>query len=290
VVKYAAMRPEAPFRISLAEWSLHRAVRSGALDHLDFPLSARRDYDIEAVEYVSTLFRQRDDRYLHALRSRAEESGVRSLLIMIDGEGQIGDPDPTLRAMAVGSHARWVDAAAILGCHSIRINAESAGTAEEQHKLVADGLRRLCEIADLSGIDVAIENHGGLSSDPDWLAAVVRAADHQRAGTLPDFGNFTIRGAGGGEIRRFDRYDGVRKLMPYARGVSAKAQAFDAAGNETTTDFAKMLGVVVDGGYRGYIGVEYEGEDLSEPEGIRATKALLERVRERMAAAVRMSS
>ena len=284
------MRPEAPFRISLAEWSLHRAVRSGALDHLDFPLSARRDYGIEAVEYVSTFFRQRDDHYLNALRSRAEEAGVRSLLIMIDREGRIGDPDPTLRTTAVANHARWIDAAASLGCHSIRINAESEGTAEEQHKLVANGLRRLCEIADLSGIDVAIENHGGLSSDPDWLAAVIRAADHQRAGTLPDFGNFTIRGAAGGEIRRFDRYDGVRKLMPYARGVSAKAQAFDDAGNETTTDFEKMLRSVVDGGYHGYIGVEFEGEVLSEPDGIRATKTLLERVREKMAPVVHPSS
>jgi L-ribulose-5-phosphate 3-epimerase len=284
------MRVEPPFHISLTEWSLHRAVRSGTLDHLDFPLSAKRDYDIDAVEYVSTLFRQRDDHYLNTLRSRAAEAGVRSLLIMIDGEGRIGDPDPTQRATAVGNHARWIDAAALLGCHSIRINAESDGTEEEQRRLVADGLRRLCEIGDRSGISVIIENHGGLSSDADWLAAVVRAAGHGRAGTLPDFGNFTVRGSKGEEVRRFDRYEGVRKMMPHARGVSAKANAFDAAGNETTTDFEKMLRIVVEAGYRGHVGVEYEGETLSEPDGIRATKALLERVRERLTPAVRVPS
>lgn len=258
------------FEISLAEWSLHRAIRGGALDHLDFPATAKREYGIEAVEYVSTLFGKKDAPYAAELRRRADDAGVRSLLVMCDGEGALGDPDANARARAVDNHARWVAAAATLGCHSIRVNAESSGAPGEQQKLVADGLARLCELADRSGIDVLIENHGGNSSDPEWLAATIRLAGHPRAGTLPDFGNFPPEA---------DRYAAVATLMPFARAVSAKSHDFDAAGNETRTDYARMLRIVLDAGYRGCVGVEYEGERLSEPEGIRATKALLERVR-----------
>ncbi len=279
---HSSMRPvsdEPLFRISLAEWSLHRAIRGGSLQHLDFPVVAKRDYGIEAVEYVSTLFSQRDQLYLDALKQRASDSGVRSLLIMCDAEGRLGDPDETARQVAVANHSRWIDAAAFLGCHSIRVNAESEGSPEEQRKLVADGLRRLCEIGERSRINVIIENHGGLSSDAAWLTSVIRTADHPRAGTLPDFGNFAA----------FDRYEGVQAMLPYARGVSAKSNDFDAAGNETNTDFEKMLGIVAAAGYRGHIGVEYEGQTLSESDGIRATKALLERVRERLTTKVRES-
>jgi sugar phosphate isomerase/epimerase len=267
------------FEISLAEWSLHRAIRSGSLDHLDFPLTATRDYGIGAVEYVSTLFAAKDAAYVAELKRRAADSGVRSLLIMIDAEGALGDPEAAGRAQAVENHARWVDAAAVLGCHSIRVNAESRGTPEEQQKLVADGLARLCERADRVGIDVIIENHGGHSSDAAWLAATIRLAGHPRAGTLPDFGNFPPDA---------DRYAEVATLMPFARAVSAKSHDFDASGNETRTDYERMLGIVLDAGYRGFVGVEYEGERLSEPEGIRATKALLERVRERLAQRARV--
>lgn len=287
---HSSMRPtsdEPLFRISLAEWSLHRAIRSGSLQHLDFPIVAKRDYGIEAVEYVSTLFRQRDQLYLQALKQRASDSAVRSLLIMCDAEGRLGDPDAAARQIAVANHSRWIDAAAFLGCHSIRVNAESEGDPEEQRKLVADGLRSLCEIGERSGINVIIENHGGLSSDPAWLTSVIRTADHPRAGTLPDFGNFAARAPDGSELHRYDRYEGVRAMLPYARGVSAKSNDFDAAGNETGTDFEKMLGIVVAAGYRGHVGVEYEGETLAEPDGIRATKALLERVRERLTTKVR---
>lgn len=262
------------FEISLAEWSLHRAIRGGSLDHLDFPLSAKRDYGIEAVEYVSTLFAAKDAPYPEELKRRADDAGVRSLLIMVDGEGALGDPDPRERSRAVNNHTRWLGIAFLLGCHSIRVNAESRGTPDEQQKLVADGLAQLCERADRAGIDVIIENHGGHSSDPEWLAKTILMTGHPRAGTLPDFGNFPP-GA--------DRYAAVAAMMPFARAVSAKSHEFDASGNETQTDYERMLAIVLDAGYRGFVGVEYEGEGLSEPEGIRATKALLERVRERLA-------
>jgi L-ribulose-5-phosphate 3-epimerase len=265
------------FRISLAQWSLHRTLRAGELDNLDFPGVTRTDYGIDAVEYVNTFFKDRveDREYLGELKRRCQDHGVESLLIMCDGEGAIGDPDPAGRTRAVENHYRWVGAARFLGCHSIRVNAQSRGTREEQLELAADGLRRLTEFAAERDINVLVENHGGLSSDGSWLAAVMRAVDHPRCGTLPDFGNFRMA-----EDEWYDRYQGVRELMPFAKAVSAKSHAFGEDGNEREMDYQRLLRIVLEAGYRGFVGIEYEGSELGEPDGIRATKALLERVRE----------
>ena len=265
------------FRISLAQWSLHRTLRAGGLDNLDFPRVTRTDYGIDAVEYVNSFFKDKaeDRAYLADLLGRCQDHGVESLLIMCDGEGAIGDPDPAGRTRAVENHFRWVEAARFLGCHSIRVNAQSRGSREEQLELAADGLRRLTEFAAERDMNVLVENHGGLSSDGAWLAAVMRAVDHPRCGTLPDFGNFRVA-----EDQWYDRYQGVRELMPFAKAVSAKSHAFDGEGNEREMDYERLMRIVLEAGYRGYVGIEYEGSELSEPEGILATKALLERVRE----------
>jgi len=267
---------DAIFRVSLAQWSLHRALRAGELDNLDFPVVTRRDYGLDAVEYVNQFFsdKAKDQAYLGDLKKRADDNGVTNVLIMCDGEGALGDPDGAARKVAVENHYRWVDAAKYLGCHSIRVNARSQGTPDEQRELAVDGLRRLSEFAAERDINVIVENHGGISSNGEWLASVMAAVDHTRCGTLPDFGNFRIAD---GEF--YDRYQGVAELMPYAKGVSAKSHAFDEQGNETSTDYVRMMRIVLDAGYRGYVGIEYEGSELSEPDGIRATKALLERVR-----------
>jgi len=262
------------FRISLAQWSLHRSLAAGELDHLDFPRVARTEYGVDAVEYVNTFFGSLDQAYLPDLRSRCESHGVRSLLIMCDGEGAIGDPDSASRTRAVENHYPWVEAASFLGCHSIRVNAQSQGTPETQRDLASDGLHRLAEFADPAGINVLVENHGGLSSNGAWLASVMEAVDHPRCGTLPDFGNFDL-----GNGRRYDPYQGVEELMPYAKAVSAKSHVFDEEGREAELDYHRLLRTVLNAGYRGYVGIEYEGSDLEEPEGIRATKRLLERVR-----------
>lgn len=264
------------FRISLAEWSLHRALFDGRLDNLDFPRVTRTDYGLDAVEYVNQFFKDKaeDMTYLRDLKGRADGHGVENLLIMCDGEGALGDPDAALRTQAVENHHKWVTAAAFLGCHSIRVNARSQGTVDEQRRLAADGLRRLTEFAAQHEINVIVENHGGLSSNGAWLAGVMRAVDHPRCGTLPDFGNFQVA-----EGEWYDRYRGVQELMPFAKAVSAKSHDFDERGNERHTDYVRMLRIVLDAGYRGWVGIEYEGDVLPEPEGIRATKALLERVR-----------
>jgi sugar phosphate isomerase/epimerase len=272
-----SLRQEPLFRISLAQWSLHRTLNAGELDALDFAQSARNDYGIEGVEYVNSFFKEyaRDDAYLSELKKRAADHGVKSLLIMVDGEGALGAVDDNRRTRAVENHYRWVEAARFLGCHSIRVNASSEGSPEEQRKLVSDGLSRLVEFADPYEINVIVENHGGLSSNGAWLVSVMQAVDHPRCGTLPDFGNFQIR-----RDLWYDKYLGVAELMPYAKAVSAKSHVFDREGNEREIDYLRMMHIVLDAGYHGYVGIEFEGSEVSEPEGIRLTKNLLEQVRE----------
>lgn len=271
------------FTLSLAQWSLHRTIRdTRQLDPFDFPRAAKHDYGIDAVEYVSTFYRDRHGAAdIAELRRRCDDLGVASLLIMCDGEGHLGDPDESKRIAAARNHVKWLDAARALGCHSIRVNAYSEGPRQEQVRLAADGLHRLCELADPYGLNVIVENHGGLSSDGQWLAEVMRTVDHKRVGTLPDFGNFRIR-----DGEEYDRYKGIAEMMPFARGVSAKSHDFDdKTGEETRTDYRRMMKIVLDAGYRGRVGIEYEGSRLSEPEGVRATKKLLERVRDELAPA-----
>jgi L-ribulose-5-phosphate 3-epimerase len=265
----AAQKP-LPFKISLAEWSLHKALFSGKLSNLDFAQQATTEYGIDAVEYVNQFFKDKakDQKYLSEMKTRAADQGVKNVLIMIDGEGYLGDPDSAARAKAVDKHKPWVEAAKFLGCHSIRVNAHSKGSPAEQAKLATDGLRSLAEFGATAQIGVIVENHGGLSSDGQWLSGVIKAVNLPNCGTLPDFGNFDT----------YDRYQGVRELMPFAKGVSAKSHDFDSKGNETKTDYRRMLKIVLDAGYHGYVGVEYEGTKLSEPDGIRATKKLLEDV------------
>ena len=266
---------ELPFKISLAQWSLHRTLRAGKLDNMDFAKSTKEDFGIEAVEYVNQFFKDKaeDATYLADMKQRAADHGVRSLLIMVDGEGALGDPDEIKRRKAVENHYRWVAAAKTLGCHSIRVNAQSGGSYDEQKKLAADGLRQLSEFAAEHGLGVIVENHGGLSSNGAWLSSVIASVGLDNCGTLPDFGNFRIKD---GEM--YDRYQGVRELMPYAKAVSAKSHDFDTGGNEVHTDYQKMMRIVLDAGYHGYVGIEYEGGTLSEADGILATKKLLERV------------
>jgi L-ribulose-5-phosphate 3-epimerase len=270
----AKMKPR--FLISLAQWSLHRALLSKQLDNLDFAKTARNDYGIDAVEYVNQFFKDKatDKKYLAEMKKRARDHGVKSRLIMIDGEGALGDADQAKRKQAVENHYKWVEAAKYLGCYCIRVNAQSSGSYEEQLERAADGLRRLTEFGAEHKISVIVENHGGLSSNGTWLASVIKNVNHPRCGTLPDFGNFNL-----GNGQQYDRYKGVRELMPFAKAVSAKSHDFDEKGNEVHTDYSRMMKIVLDAGYNSYVGIEYEGDKLSEPEGIRATKKLLERVR-----------
>ena len=273
--------PKAPFEISLAEWSLHKALFKKEVDNLNFAKIAREEFGIGAIEFVNQFFKDKakDSAYLKDLNQRAKDHGVIHHLIMIDGEGALGDPDAAKRTQAIENHYRWVDAAKFLGCRMIRVNAQSRGAWDEQLKLASDGLRRLSEYGATAKIAIVVENHGGLSSNGKWLSGVMKQVNHPNCGTLPDFGNFRVS-----RDEEYDRYLGVTELMPFAKAVSAKSHDFDEAGNETHTDYLKMMKIVAAAGYQGWVGIEYEGSKLSEMDGIRATKKLLERVREQMVA------
>lgn len=273
----AANKGELPYKISLAQFSLHRAFRSGKEDPVDFARISKNVFGIDAIEYVNQFyFDTLNDKLVAELKTRSQGEGVRNLLIMCDHEGALGDPDKELRKIAVQNHYRWADAAHALGCHSIRVNAQSAGNWDEQMKFAADGLNQLSEYCEKLDLNVIVENHGGFSSNGRWLSGVMKLADNPRVGTLPDFGNFITNRETG---ETYDKYKGVEELMPYAKAVSAKAYNFNEKGEEPDIDFYRMMKMVVDAGYSGYVGIEYEGKDDDEVKGIKLTQRLLEKVR-----------
>jgi sugar phosphate isomerase/epimerase len=264
----AAQEPR--FKISLAEWSLNKSLFKKTITNMDFPRIAKETYGLDAVEYVSTFFRDKaeDTQYLTQLKNECEKYGVRSLLIMVDGEGNLADTSAAARNKAVENHYKWVKAAKFLGCHTIRVNAGGRGTMGQMQAAAIDALGKLATYAADYGINVVVENHGGNSSYGKWLAEIMKCVNKPNCGTLPDLGNFY----------EYDRYKGVTELMPYAKGVSAKTHDFDENGNETQIDYEKMMKIIADSGYKGYIDVEYEGTKLNEDEGIKATIALLKKV------------
>lgn len=268
------------FDISLAEWSLHKALFAKKLTNLDFPELAKKEFGISIVEYVNQFFKDKaeDKTYLAELLKRAKDNGVTNNLIMIDGEGGLGELDAAVRNKAVENHYKWVEAAKYLGCKTIRVNAFGKGSDEEVAKAAIDGLSKLGEFASKTGINVIVENHGGSSSNGKWLSGVMKQVNMKNVGTLPDFGNFCIKRSSTGCEESYDRYLGTQELMPFAKGVSAKTYDFDEKGNCIETDYAKILKVVKASGFKGIAGIEYEGSKLSEYDGIKATKALLERV------------
>jgi sugar phosphate isomerase/epimerase len=271
------------FKTSLAEWSLHKTLFAGELTNMEFPAKAKNDFGITAVEFVNQFFKDKaeDTAYLSELKQRCGDLGVTTVLIMIDGEGQLAELDKKKRKEAVENHYKWIDSAKFLGCHSIRVNAAGTGTYEEVQETAIDGLGRLAEYGKKEGINVIVENHGGYSSNANWLTTVMKEVNNPFCGTLPDFGNFCIKSSyENGErkcLEEFDRYEGTRMLMPYAKGVSAKTLDFDENGYEKTMDYFKLMEIVKEAGYTGHVGIEFEG-NMPEVEGIRATKKLLEMV------------
>lgn len=289
------------YQISLAQWSLHNAyfgdalngdwasfgrllmespdsLLQGTINPDDFPTLAK-SYGVNIIELVNTFYfsKAEDDAYWAAFKQKCDEEGVTVGLIMCDALGNLGDADSTARMKAVENHYNWIKIAKTLGAETIRVNAAGEGTAEEVAANAVQGLSKLGEYAATQGINVVVENHGGYSSDGSWLAGVMAAVNMENVGTLPDFGNFCMERTPDGCANEYDRYKGITELMPYAKGVSAKTHNFDAEGNETKSDFTRIFKIIKDSGFKGNIGIEYEGSDLSEDEGIKATKALIEK-------------
>jgi sugar phosphate isomerase/epimerase len=266
------LKPKSPFKISLAEWSLHKALWAKEMTNLDFPVKAAKDFGIYGLEYVSTFFKDTSTEYLSELLKISKDNNTTNVLIMVDGQGSLGDKDESLRNKGVDNHHRWVEAAKFLGCHTIRVNAAGKGSETEVADAMVDSLTKLSTFASTMDVNVVVENHGGHSSNGKWLTGVIKRVNMKNCGILPDFGNFRVSAT---EV--YDRYLGIQEFMPFAKGVSAKSHDFDAEGNETESDFYKIIKIVKDAGYKGFVGIEYEGNKLSEPDGIMATKRLLEK-------------
>lgn len=273
------------FKISLAEWSLQRPLFAKKMDHLDFAIEAKK-HNIDAVEYVNQFFKDKatDMAYLKEMKTRADGEGVTSVLIMVDGEGQLGAATSEERQKTVDNHKKWVEAAKFLGCHAIRVNAYTAvpySTDPRQEKEAIDvcssTLRRICEFANDFDISVIVENHGGYSSNGKWLAEMIKETAHRRAGTLPDFGNFQMH-RDGDKISSYDSYRGVDELMPYAKGVSLKPTVWDDQGREHPLDYERMMKIVVAHKFNGYVGIEH-GEKDKEWESIDEIRSNLDIVR-----------
>ena len=278
----------APLKIGLAQWSLNKSINSGKLDNLDFAKVAKEQFGIEVVEYVNQFFlnKAKNKSYLSELKQRSNGIGVRNLLIMIDNEGNLGEANSRKRKKAVDNHKKWVEAAQFIGCDHIRVNAAGSGSESEVSKYASESLFALGEFSKPFGIDIIVENHGGYSSDARWLVDVIKNSKLSNIGTLPDFGNFCIRskptqlsdwGALGGCAVEYDKYKGVEELLPFARSVSAKSINFDEEGNCIEIDFFKMMKIVKNFGYKGYVSIEYEGTSHSEMDGIALTKRLMKK-------------
>ncbi|MEZ4840539.1 MAG: sugar phosphate isomerase/epimerase family protein [Flavobacteriaceae bacterium] len=273
------------YKLSLAQWSLHKAINDDKTLHpLDFAQKAK-EMGFEGIEYVSQLYRKTIDSLgmnvvLDSLKSKSETFGVKNVLIMVDGEGDLASQDDKIRTEAVENHKKWVDAAAFLGCHSIRVNLFGSNDPDIWVTNAVSGLQTLATYAKEKNVNIIVENHGQLSSNAELLSKVMDGVNMENCGTLPDFGNFCLKRENGEAwgapcVEEYDKYKGVEQLMKYAKAVSAKSYDFDENGNETTIDYKRMMDIVKKAGYNGFVGVEYEGSRLSEEEGIKATRDLL---------------
>lgn len=272
-------------KLSLAQWSLHRALQKGDLKAHDFPRVSVEDFGIPAVEYVNQFYakKAKDTAYWKALANETRDMGVTNVLIMVDSEGDLGDPNKNKRLSAVDNHMKWVEAARILGCHSIRVNAFGKGKPKQLKAALVDGLGQLATRAWEQGIYVLIENHGLHTSDAGYMAAIITEVDNPGLGTLPDFGNWCLNKEWGSTMgdactENYGPVNGLKAFLPFAKGVSAKTYEFDAEGNETILPYKELLSLVKASGFDGHIGIEYEGSELSEAAGIRATRDLVTRI------------
>jgi hypothetical protein len=281
---------ETDIQISLAEWSFHRALQSGKMDHLDFPARAKNEFGISAVEYVNGFFggtkmdfkeAAKNQPYLSELLKRSQDVGVVNHLLMCDDEGPLSTPGQKERLESVDNHKKWLDVAKFLKCKTIRVNLHGEGTSDDRKKASVDSLGRLGEFAKPMNLNVVVENHGSVTSNGDWLIDVMKQVNMQNVGLLPDFGNFCITHPWGtiqeGCDEKYNIYKGIQQMLSYAKGVSAKTYDFDGNGEQPLLDYQRLIGIVKSSGFKGYIGVEFEGINQSEEDGVRNTQLLLKK-------------
>ncbi len=233
--------------ISLAQWALVDEVKSGKWKTLDFAKIARNDFGLNGIEFVNTLFEVTTEGYLKKLRKNADDNGVTMVLIMVDDEGDGCGATKEERNQFAINHRKWIDAAAYLGCKSIRTNCRGPENADkaEALKWAAESYNMLLEYAVPAKISVLIENHGGVSNDADWMVSLMKEVDNLYFGTYPDWRR---------PADNFDNVDYLKKMLPFAGGMSYRNQPTE----ELT---AKMIKLAKDSGYRGWYGIESSGRE-----------------------------
>jgi sugar phosphate isomerase/epimerase len=272
---------EKALQISLAQWSLHRSFWDGTLDAVDFASIARDKYKIDAVEYVNGFYTDQasDEAFWNKMKARSDDAGIKNLVMMVDDEGELGSASEKKRLEAVENHYKWVHAAKLLACHSMRVNAFGDADREIYRMAIMDGMSRLADYAAKLDINIIIENHGLFSSDAALIAGIIKEVNRPNFGSFPDFGNWCLSAKWGttqGDCEKvYDRYKGVAELLPYAKAVSAKSYNFNENGEDTRIDYYRMMKIVKESAYDGYIGIEYEGMEKSEHEGILITRELM---------------
>ena len=275
------------YGISLAQWSLHKMIKiDKTLNPIDFAQKSK-ELGYDAIEYVSTLYRPILEKLsikemTKKLINKSKEHDVKNLLIMVDDEGNLSSSNLSEIKEAIDKHKRWIEMASKLECHSVRVNLEGEDQLDKWKDNSIKGLSLLSEFASNYNVNIIVENHGGNSSIGKELAELIKNVNLDNCGTLPDFGNFCIKRKNGSLYDgpcdiEYDKYEGMRNLMPYAKAVSAKSYDFDPFGNETTIDFKKMMDIVDEFNYNGYLGIEYEGNNHSEINGIELTKKLIQK-------------
>lgn len=270
-------------KISLAQWSLNKSIKTGKLPILDFAKKAR-SFGIEGIEFVSGLYTRDTDilerismnSLAKELIKRSDDYGIDNVLFMIDNQGDLASSNKNERLQAIDNHKKWIDLSAEIGCKTMRVNLNGE---KDLNKWTKNSVKSLTALNKYNeNINVVVENHGGLSSSGKYLSNVMSKVKLENCGTLPDFGNFCMNGSPWGNCTQmYDRYLGTEELMPYAHAVSAKSYDFDDEGNETSIDYKRMMDIVKKSGYQGYVGIEYEGNRLGEDDGIIATKKLLQK-------------
>jgi len=256
--------------LAVQQYSFNRQLRDGTFDILDFPKTVVDGTGITALEYFNghILDKVRDTRFFRELKKRSNDVGATCTMMLCRSDIALDSPDSSTRYNAVEGYIPWMEAVRLLGGNAIRVDCRSDGDFEEQKKYAIDGLRQLCDVAAPFGMNILVENHGGFSSNGKWLADVMSKVEKRNCGTLPDFQNF----------HGYDPYVGVEELMPYAKIVCAKSKEFDSDGNETNVDYRRMMKIVLDSGFKGSIGIEFEGHGMDPVKGILATKRLIERM------------
>ncbi|MBK7606236.1 MAG: sugar phosphate isomerase/epimerase [Saprospiraceae bacterium] len=233
--------------ISLAQWALVDEVKSGKWKNLDFPKIAREDFGLNGIEFVNTLFEVPTEGYLKKLKANAATHGVTMVLIMVDDEGDGASDTSAGRKQFDINHRKWIDIAHYLGCHAIRTNCRGPKDADKNEALkwAIESYSMLLDYAKSSGIKVVIENHGGVSNDPDWMVSLMKSINHPLFGTYPDWRS---------PSPEFDNVTYLEKMLPYAMGMSYRNQPTE----ELT---ARMIKMSKEGGYIGWYGIESTGRD-----------------------------